>query len=67
MDIQDHLNVDKVKLQNDELKIVIGGKTSISGTLINAGVSAFKTIYSFGQYFGSAIRRIYKKKLCSLK
>lgn len=65
MDIQDHLNVES-RIKIEDLKNIIGGKTSISGTLINAGVSAFKTIYSFGQYFGSAIRRITSKKLCSL-
>lgn len=63
MGIQDQLNVDK-KLSNNELLYVVGG-ASISGTIVNAFVSVYKTLYSFGQNFGSSLRRIYKKKLCS--
>ena len=64
MDMQDHLDVVD-KLSNNELHMVVGGK-SISGTLINAFTSAFKTLYGFGQDFGGAIRRFRKKQLCSL-
>lgn len=63
MGIQDQLNVDK-KLSNNELLYVVGG-ASISGTIVNAFVSVYKTLYGFGQNFGSSLRRIYKKKLCS--
>lgn len=66
MDTQDHLNAENNILNKNELNNIVGGK-SISATLVNAGVSAFKAIYTFGQYFGSSIRRIYKKNLCSLK
>lgn len=64
MDIQDQLNVDK-RLTKEELLYVIGG-ASLSGTLVNAFVSAYKILYGFGQNFGSSLRRIVKKKLCSL-
>ena len=45
--------------------MVVGG-AKFSGTIINAFTSAFKTLYGIGQDFGSAIRRIRRKKLCSL-
>lgn len=64
MDMQDHLDVVD-KLSKDELQMIIGGR-SISGTVINAFTSAFKTIYGFGQDFGGAIRRFRKRALCGL-
>lgn len=64
MVIQDQLNVAS-KLSNEEMLQVVGG-AKISGTVINAFTSAFKVLYGFGQDFGSALRRIVKKKLCSL-
>ena len=64
MVIQDHLNVAS-KLSNEEMLQVVGG-AKISGTVINAFTSAFKVLYGFGQNFGSSLRRIIKKKLCSL-
>lgn len=64
MGIQDQLDVDN-KLSQKELLCIIGG-ASLSGTLVNAFTSAFKTLYGFGQNFGSSVRRIAKRKLCSL-
>ena len=64
MDMQDHLDVVD-KLSKDELQMIIGGR-SISGTVINAFTSAFKTVYGFGQDFGGAIRRFRKRALCGL-
>lgn len=64
MVIQDPLNV-AGKLSKDEMLQVVGG-VKISGTVVNAFTSAFKVLYGFGQDFGSALRRIVKKKLCSL-
>lgn len=63
MGILDQSNVDR--LSRNELLCVVGG-VSLSGTIVNAFVSAYKTLYSFGQNFGSSLRRIIKKKLCSL-
>lgn len=53
------------RLSNYELLQIVGGR-SISGTLVNAFNSAFKTIYGFGQDFGGAMRRFLSRKLCSL-
>lgn len=64
MVIQDPLNV-AGKLSKDEMLQVVGG-VKISGTVVNAFTSAFKVLYGFGQNFGSALRRIIKKRLCSL-
>lgn len=51
------------EIKNEELKSVIGGR-SISGAIISSFNSLAKTIFSLGQAFGSAIRRIMTKKLC---
>ncbi len=64
MDMQDHQNVAD-RLSKQELLHIVGGK-SISGTIVNAFTSAFKTVYSFGQDFGGALRRFKSRKLCSL-
>ena len=61
MAMQDHLNVVD-KLSKNELQDIVGGR-SISGTVINAFTSAFKTVYGFGQDFGGAMRRFRKRKL----
>lgn len=64
MDMQDHLNVAD-RLTINELKLIVGGR-SLSGTIINAFTSAFKTVYGFGQDFGGAMRRFKKRQLCQL-
>ena len=64
MDTQDHLDVVD-KLSKTDLQNIVGGR-SISGTLINAFTSAFKTLYGFGQDFGGAMRRFKKRRLCQL-
>lgn len=63
MDMLDQLNVVN-RLSNKELKMITGG-LKFSGTILNAFTSAFKVLYGFGQEFGSSIRRIRRKKLCS--
>lgn len=63
MDMLDQLNVEN-KLTKSEMLEVVGGK-SISGSIVNAFTSAFKVLYGFGQEFGSAVRRVRRKKLCS--
>ena len=64
MDMQDHLDVVD-KLSKTELQNIAGGR-SISGTIVNAFNTAFKTLYGFGQDFGGAMRRFKKRKLCQL-
>lgn len=49
---------------NQELMYIVGG-FNWTGTIINALTSAGKFIYSVGQSFGSAIRRIGSKNMCS--
>lgn len=49
---------------NQELMYIVGG-FNWTGTIINALTSAGKFIYSVGQSFGSAIRRIGSKSMCS--
>ncbi len=64
MGMQDHQDVEN-RINKKELEQIVGGR-SISGTVISAFNSAFKTLYGFGQDFGGSIRRIIKRKLCSL-
>lgn len=54
------------KLEDKELLAIVGG-WSITGTLINAFVSAGKAIYSAGQSFGSSLRRIKGNNLCPIR
>jgi len=54
------------KINNEqELMLIVGG-FNITGTIVNAFVSAGKFIYSLGQSFGSAIRRIGSKNICPI-
>ncbi len=52
-----------VKIYNT--KEIVGGK-SISGSIISAGVSVIKTIYSVGQGLGGAVRRIVTGQTCQI-
>ena len=54
------------KLNKNELLTISGG-FSISGSLINALVSAGKFIYSTGQALGGALRRIGSRNVCPLR
>lgn len=55
------------KIENEELKITIGGASNFSGAIVNAVTSLMKFVYGLGQSFGSAIRRIATGKTCSCK
>jgi len=48
---------------SQELMLIIGG-FNLTGTIVNAFLSTGKFIYSLGQSFGSAIRRIGSKSVC---
>lgn len=50
-----------MKLSNTELHNIYGG---ISAALVNAVVSAFKTIFDFGRKIGSTLRRGKTKNYC---
>ena len=55
------------KIENDELKITIGGASSFSGAIVNAVTSLVKYVYTLGQSLGSSIRRMVTGKMCSCK
>ncbi len=50
-----------MKLDNIELQKVYGG---VSAALVNAVISAFKTIFDFGRKIGSTLRRGKTKNYC---
>ena len=54
------------ELSLNECKKIIGGGTSISGTLINAFKSCVNVFFEMGQYIGGAIRRITSNHLCEM-
>lgn len=54
-----------MKLNKKELKNIKAG-FNLSGTVINALVSGFKSFMDIGRYFGSGIRRLFKGKFCSM-
>jgi len=55
------------KIENDELKLTIGGASNFSGAIVNAITSLVKFVYGLGQSFGSSIRRMTSGKMCSCK
>ena len=57
------------KIGDEELKNIIGGSSnfSLSGALFTALNDIFKTMFSFGQTFGSSLRRLFSNKICILK
>lgn len=50
---------------NQELLVMMGG-FNVTGTIVNAFLSAGKFIYTLGQSFGSYIRRIGSNNLCRI-
>lgn len=54
------------KIDNDKDLMLIVGGFNITGTIVNAFLSTGKFIYSLGQSFGSAIRRIGSKNICQV-
>ena len=64
MDMLDHLNVVN-ELNDEELDNIIGG-INLSGTFIKAVSSGINTIMDVGRSFGTSIRRIVGKRLCTL-
>ncbi len=55
------------KMKDVELDKIIGGGSSISGTVLNAFTTIIKFIYEVGEGVGSSIRRIRDGDLCPLK
>ncbi len=54
------------KLKEKDLKQIRGG-TTISGSIINAFTSLFKTLVSLGEKIGSALRRMGSGEICPLE
>lgn len=55
------------KIENDELKVIIGGALNFSGAIVNALTGIVKYVYSLGQSLGSSIRRIVTGNMCSCR
>lgn len=56
-----------MKKIEDNLDQVIGGGTSISGTVINAFTNVIKLLIDAGKGVGSSIRRVAEGNLCPLQ
>ena len=54
------------RLNKQELVIITGG-FSLTGTIINAFVTAGKFIYEAGKSWGGSLGRISEKKLCTIR
>ena len=54
------------RLNNQELLLITGG-FSLTGTIINAFVTAGKFIYETGRSLGSSLRRISGRNLCTIR
>ena len=52
------------KIENDELRIIIGGASKFSGAIVNAVTNLVKYVYYLGQSLGSSIRRMTTGKMC---
>ena len=53
-------------LNNNELKNINGGATTISSAIINAFINGIDEIIKAGKICGDAIRRIFTGNMCSL-
>jgi len=53
------------ELTNEDLLIIYGG-INLSGALINSFTRGINAILEVSRSLGTAIRRIYEKKLCTL-
>ena len=54
------------ELNNKELMNIEGGASWISASFINATARAIDTLMSVGRSLGSAIRRAFSGKVCSI-
>ena len=55
------------KLDNEKLENIVGGGSTITGTILRAFTNIIKILYDAGEGFGSAIRRLSENELCPLK
>jgi len=54
-------------MRKEELVLVVGGASSLSGTVLNAVIRAVNVAFEIGRALGSAIRRIKTGQTCSVK
>lgn len=54
------------KIFNEEDLMLIVGGFNITGTIVNAFISAGKFIYSLGQSLGTSLRRIGTNNICRI-
>lgn len=55
------------RLEGSELEKIVGGSTTVSGTILNAFVNIIKFLYEAGEGVGSSIRRFSEDNLCPLE
>lgn len=55
------------KIENSELRQVIGGSITLTATFINAFCRMVDFIFEVGQNLGSSIRRNIEKSTCPIK
>jgi len=53
-------------LSKNEMLLIVGGASTISGTIVNAFVDGIKIVLELGRSFGSAIRRLSSNNVCGL-
>ena len=54
------------RIDDKNLDLILGGGTSITGTLVSAITDIIKVLYEAGHSVGSSIRRFKEKDLCPL-
>ncbi len=54
-----------IELKDEELLLINGG-ANFSGVMINSLVRGMIILLDIGRSFGSALRRIHDKKMCTL-
>lgn len=55
------------KLDNEKLENIVGGSSTITGTILSAFTNIIRILYDAGEGVGSAIRRLSENELCPLK
>ncbi len=54
-------------MRKEELVLVVGGASSITGTVLNAVIRAVNAALEVGRSLGTAIRRIKTRQVCPAK
>ena len=55
------------KINEEELDKIVGGTSTISGTVLSAFTTIIRFIYEVGEGIGSSFRRMSDGDLCPLK